>query len=44
LNNPHFSQDRVTRTVYQLDRDIDLMRIKFEELFDAAADKGLITQ
>ena len=41
-DNPNFSSDRPSMTVYQVDRDIKLMQVKFEELHDAVVAKGLI--
>ena len=41
-DNPNFSSDKPSMTVYQVDRDIKLMQVKFEELYDAVVAKGLI--
>jgi hypothetical protein len=40
-DNPHYSSDNYSRTMYQVDREVYFLENKFVELFQVAMDNNL---
>merc|ERR1712226_1268870 len=42
-NTPHYDEDLKSRTLYQVDKELDYMQVKIKEFYDVMVDNSMIT-